>query len=117
MITTPASATAQEPMVGHVVFFKLRESTPNNRNRLVALCHELCKGHPGEVYFAVGEECGDFQRDVNDHDWDVALHIIFATMADHDFYQYKSERHQQFIAVDKGLAGRPRVFDSLIAVP
>lgn len=114
MTTTPCPM--KEPMVGHMVFFKLRESTPENRKRLVALCHELCKGHPGEVYFAVGEESGEFRRDVNDHDWDVALHIIFARMADHDDYQYRSERHQQFVAADKGLAGRPRVFDSLIAV-
>lgn len=106
---------AGEPMVGHMVYFKLKEPTPENRRKLVALCYELCQGHPGEAFFAAGEESPAFDRDVNDHAWDVGLHIVFATKADHDYYQYESERHQQFVAADKGLAGRPRVFDSLIA--
>jgi hypothetical protein len=108
------STSSDDAMVGHMVYFKLKDPTPENRQRLVALCHELCQGHPGEVYYAVGEMSKDFNRDVNDHNWDVALHIIFRTKTDHDHYQYKSERHQKFIATDKGLAGRPRVFDSLI---
>src|ERR1700752_5161080 len=100
MATTGTPAPG--PMVGHMVYFKLKESTPEGRRKLVVLCHELCKGHPGEVFFAVGEEGAAFDRDVNDHAWDVALHIVFATKADHDFYQYESERHLQFVAADKG---------------
>jgi hypothetical protein len=115
MTTTGEPTTSGDSMVGHMVYFKLKEPTPESRKRLVALCHELCKGHPGEVFFAVGEMCKDFNRDVNDHNWDVALHIIFRSKADHDYYQYQSERHQRFVATEKGLASRPRVFDSLIA--
>ena len=101
-------------MIGHMVYFKLKDGTPENRAKLVKLCYDDLKGHPGEVYFGAGVVGEEFKREVNDRDWDVALHVVFKTKADHDHYQDKSERHQKFIAAGKEMWARVRVFDSLI---
>jgi hypothetical protein len=50
-------------------------------------------------------------RDVVVTDWDVSLHIVFATMADYLRYA-DAPRHQQFIAENKDLWTTVRVFDS-----
>ena len=55
--------------------------------------------------------CADVHRPVNDQDFDVALHVVFRTRADHDRYQ-KSERHITFIEENKGNWKQSRVFDS-----
>ena len=114
MATQTAAAPAKEPMVAHMVYFKLKESTPENRAKLVAACKKYLADHDGVVFFSAGVVAADFKRDVNDRDWDVGLHVVFKTKADHDHYQDKSERHQTFIAAGKELWAKVRVFDALI---
>lgn len=103
-----------ERMIGHMVYFTLKEPTPANRRALVAACYEHLKGHPGEMYFAAGVVGDEFDRPVNDRAWDVALHVVFRTKADHDHYQNESERHRRFLAACKETWAQVRVFDSLI---
>lgn len=99
--------------VGHMVFFKLKESTPATRKQLVDACHKYLSGHEGTLYFSVGVLAEDFNREVNDRDFDVALHLVFANKAAHDKYQ-EHPRHIQFIQENRQLWSKVRVFDSYL---
>jgi len=81
----------------------------------VDACKKYLTGHPGEVSFAAGTLAEALDRPVNVRDWDVALHIVFKTKADHDRYQ-DAERHLGFIEENKGNWKTVRVFDSEIEV-
>ena len=65
----------------------------------------------GAVFFAAGIRDKDFNREVNDKDWDVGLHVVFKNKAAHDQYQ-ESSRHQQFIKENKDNWAKVRVFDT-----
>jgi len=104
-----------EPMIGHMVYFQLKDGAPAARQKLLDACKEHLRGHPGEVFFAAGVLAEDLKRSVNVRDWDVALHIVFKTKADHDRYQ-EAERHQRFIRENEANWKTVRVFDSCIAL-
>ena len=97
----------------HSVYFTLKEQTPEMRDRLVAACHKYLTDHPGTVHFSAGSRATEYQRPVNDQDFDVALVTVFASEADHEKYQV-SERHLQFIAEQKETWAQVRVFDALV---
>lgn len=105
-----SSAQAEERLLSHDVYFTLKDSSSQGKAKLVAACKKYLSGHPGTVWFAVGARAGEFQRDVNDRGFDVALHLVFKGKAVHDAYQ-KSERHQKFIQEAEGLWEKVRVFD------
>ena len=63
------------------------------------------------AYFSVGTLNPELKRDVNDRDYDVALHLVFTNRAAHDRYQ-DHPRHQAFIGECKDLWSKVRVFDS-----
>lgn len=100
-------------MIGHMVYFALKESTAANRAKLVEACKKYLTGHVGTAYFAAGVLAEDFTREVNDRHWDVALHLVFQDKAAHDKYQ-DHPRHDQFITENKETWKTVRVFDSLI---
>jgi hypothetical protein len=97
-------------MFAHNVYFELHESTPANRQKLIDACKKYLSNHPGTVFFAVGT-VADLDRAVNDRAWDVALQLVFATLADHDRYQ-DAPIHHQFIEENKPTWKSVRVFDS-----
>lgn len=98
------------PQLAHIVFFSLKQPTPAARQKLVDACRRYLTGHAGEVSFSVGT-LSDLARDVNDRDFDVALHIVFDSRAAHDAYQ-TAPRHQKFIEENKSDWKKVRVFDS-----
>lgn len=98
-------------MIGHMVYFTLHDNSATKVRELVAACQKHLTGHPGEVYFGAGVRAVEFDRPVNVQDWDVALHVVFQSKADHDRYQ-TAPRHQQFIAESKANWKQVRVFDS-----
>jgi 2-hydroxychromene-2-carboxylate isomerase len=98
-------------MIGHMVYFTLKDNSTAKAREMVTACETYLTGHPGEVFFAAGVRATDFARDVNVVDWDVALHIAFNTKADHDAYQH-APRHNQFIEENKANWKQVRVFDS-----
>ncbi len=98
-------------MIVHNVYFSLHESTPENRQKLVNACNKYLTNHPGEVFFAVGLVAAEFNRPVNDRDWDVGLHVAFKDKAAHDAYQ-DAPRHHQFIDENKSNWKKVRVFDT-----
>jgi hypothetical protein len=117
MLAALGFALAQPPAGGkklaHMVYFSLNDSSEAAKAKLVGACQKYLKGHAGEVFFAAGTLAADFTRDVNDRDFDVALHIVFRGKADHDRYQDHA-RHAQFIKESQANWKKVRVFDSYV---
>jgi hypothetical protein len=107
------AAGAAGPQLAHMVFFKLKDDSGGARAKLVAACKLLLTGHEGTVYFAAGTLAGDLKREVNDRDFDVSLHIVFASKEAHDKYQ-DHPRHLKFVEENKGNWAKVRVFDSYV---
>lgn len=106
-------ASAADPQVGHMVYFKLKDANEANCQKLVAACDKYLSGHEGAVYYSAGVLAADFDREVNDRDFDVALHLVFRDKAAHDTYQVHA-RHLKFIEENKATWAKVRVFDSYI---
>ena len=68
-------------MLGHMVYFTLKERTPEAIDKLVQDCRTYLTGHPGLVFFAAGTLVPDLTRPVNQTDFDVALHTVFESRA------------------------------------
>src|SRR5436190_24403725 len=102
-----------DQLLAHNVFFTLKDRSPAAKAKLVASCKKHLSGHPGTVFFAAGVLCEELTRPVNVLDFDVALHVIFASKADQDAYQ-TAPRHLQFIAEGKDNWATVRVFDSVV---
>ena len=100
-------------MLAHNVFFSLNDPSDAGKKKLVEACKKYLSNHPGTAYFACGTRAMELHRPVNDLDFDVSLHIVFRTQADHDAYQ-TAARHDQFIAENKDNWKKVRVFDSLV---
>jgi Stress responsive A/B Barrel Domain len=100
-------------MLAHNVFFSLKDNSPAARQKLVAACKKYLSKHPGTVSFAAGILADALNREVNDRDFDVGLHIIFTDQAAHDRYQDAPD-HDKFIAENKENWKKVRVFDSVV---
>lgn len=100
-------------LLAHDVFFSLHDNSDAARGRLIEACKKDLSGHPGTVFFACGALARELDRDVNDRDFDVALHIVFDGMVSHDAYQ-DAPRHNRFIEENKGNWKKVRVFDSVV---
>jgi hypothetical protein len=98
-------------MLGHMVYFTLKDRSPAAIDRMLQACRTYLTGHPGTVLFAVGTVTPDLNRPVNQLDFDVALQLVFETRAAHDAYQV-APRHLQFIEENKANWERVRVFDA-----
>jgi hypothetical protein len=99
--------------LAHNVFFKLKDASPAKVQELVSACKNYLNVQPGILYFAAGTLCAELDRDVNDRDWHVGLHLVFADKAAHDAYQHDAT-HEKFIDEMKGNWAAVRVFDSLV---
>jgi hypothetical protein len=102
-----------EKQLAHIVYFTHRENSPARVEELLAACRHYLTGHDGTDYFSVGSLVPDLQREVNQRDFDVALHVIFADRQSHDLYQV-SDRHQEFIALNRDNWSQVRVYDSYL---
>jgi len=108
-----AVAQAEEKMLAHDVYFSLNDNSPQAKEKLVAACKRYLSDHPGTVWFAAGPLAEELKRDVNDRDFDVALHLVFKSKAAHDQYA-KAEKHLKFIEGNKENWKKVRVFDSYV---
>lgn len=100
-------------MLAHMVYFSLQQPE-HDRAKFIAACHTYLSGHPGLLFYAAGTCATQYNRDVNDRDFDVALQLVFESHAAHDTYQL-SPRHQQFIEECRPLWKKVRVFDADVA--
>jgi hypothetical protein len=98
-------------MLAHDVYFTLKDNSAEARKKLADACRKHLSGHSGELFFATGTRAEEFSREVNDRDFDVALHIYFKDKAAHDKYQ-ESARHHKFIDDNRDNWKKVRVFDS-----
>lgn len=101
------------PRLAHNVYFKLKEPTEANVQALVDSCKKYLNVQPGIVFFAAGSLVKELNREVNDLDWDVALHLVFDSKASHDDYQTDAT-HKKFIDENKPTWAKVRVFDSYV---
>lgn len=109
-VASAANEGNSAAMLAHNVYFSLHDSSPEARRKLVDACHKYLADHPGTVFYACGT-VADLDRDVNDRDWDVGLHIVFQDRAAHDQYQ-SAPLHLKFIEENKAAWKKVRVFDS-----
>jgi hypothetical protein len=98
-------------MLGHMVYFTLKDRSQAAIDKLIADSRQYLTGHPGTVFFAVGTLVPDLTRPVNQTDFDVALQVVFQDRRDHDAYQVHP-RHVQFIEANKANWEKVRVFDA-----
>lgn len=98
-------------MLGHMVYFTLKDSSDEAVQRLVDSCKEHLSGHPGTVLFAAGTRVPDLEREVNDKEFHVALQLVFESRKAQDDYQVH-ERHEKFIETNRDNWAKVRVFDS-----
>jgi hypothetical protein len=101
------------PRLAHNVFFKLKDATDTNVAALVAACKTYLNVQSGIVFFAAGPICKELNREVNDQNWDVGLHIVFDSKSAHDNYQ-DDAMHVKFVNENKPTWAGVRVFDSLV---
>lgn len=115
LLATPGTVRGQASgaLLSHNVFFKLKDASPTARQRLIDACHQHLAHHPGTVWFGAGALADEFQREVNDRGFDVALHIVFANRSAHDRYQ-ADPRHHRFIEEQRSNWESVRVFDSWV---
>ena len=99
--------------LAHLVFFTLKEQTDEARQRLVDACQKWLADAPGLVFFGVGLRGEEFQRPVNDTEYDVGLHVVFESKESHDQYQ-TSEAHQAFLAENKETFASLKVYDTYL---
>jgi quinol monooxygenase YgiN len=109
--TARAGQPKEEMMLVHNVFFTVRDRSPEYAAQLVVACDKWLTDHPGTLFYAAGT-LADLDREVNDRDFDVGLHLVFENREAHDAYQV-SERHQRFIDENRHLWTKVRVFDSV----
>lgn len=101
-------------MLGHMVYFTLKDRSPAAIDNQIADCRQFLSGHPGVVFFAVGTLVPDLLRPVNQTDFDVALQLVFRDRQAHDEYQVHP-RHVQFIEKNKPNWEKVRVFDANVS--
>ena len=100
-------------MLSHTVYFKLKDSSKEAAEALTTDCQTYLKNHPGVQFFAAGPLAPEFNRPVNDHDFDVCLHVVFDTKESHDSYQVAKD-HLTFIDRNKESWENIRVFDAYV---
>ena len=116
IFASATNSTAADPQLAHMVFFTLAEDNQANRETLVAACQKYLSDHKGTVHFSAGSIADDLNREVNDREFDGALHLVFANKAAHDTYQTQPQ-HLEFIEKNKHLWSGVRVFDSYLPAP
>lgn len=106
-----ASEPKTDGAIVHNVYFTLKDKSDEKADALIASCKKYLKPQPGVIFFACGK-VADFDRSVNDRDWEVGLHVIFADQEAHDRYQGDAE-HKKFIEENKENWEKVRVFDTV----
>lgn len=105
---------AESPQLAHMVFFTLKDQSPEAIARFVASTRDNLAGIEGSTYFSVGT----FAKDVDEgavsvKDFDVALHVVFKDKATKEKYLV-DPRHVKFVEDNRAQFAKVRVFDSYL---
>lgn len=105
----------------HNVFFTLKDGSPTRCAALVHECTEYLSGHDGVVALSAGTRAAGCEREVNDVQFHVSLHITFADRRSHDAYQAAPRQRKcafgagmEFVARNSANWAKVRVFDSTL---
>jgi len=109
-----AVAEDRDAPLAHAVFFTLKDRSPEARRKLVDSCNKYLTNHEGTLSYSVGTVAEDVKEPVSDHDFDIALCVVFKNKAAGATYQ-SHPRHKQFIEENKASWSKVRVFDSYLA--
>lgn len=110
------ASKAEGPQLAHMVYFKLKDNSGGAKAKLTAACKLHLSNHPGTVYFGTGTRAGDLNRQFNDTEYDVSLHLVFANKDALDKY-IEHPRHLKFLEENKDNWDKVRVFDSYLSPP
>ena len=105
------TARGDEPAIGHMVFFELKDKSPEAKKKLVDACYKYLKNHDGVLYFSAGPRAEEAKEAVSATDWDVALHIVFKNKAALDKYIPHPD-HKKFVDDNKAGWKGVKVYDS-----
>ena len=108
-----AVAAEPEKLIAHNVYFSLKDSSAENKKKLVESCKTYLAKLPGIVFFAAGTSSDEFNRPINDKEFDVGLHVVFKDKESYDKYEV-SDPHKKFVAENKDNWQKVRVFDSRV---
>ncbi len=108
----PAAAD-ETTKIGHMVYFELKDKSPEAKAKLIAACDKYLKGMDGVEYYSAGVRGEEFAGGANAKDWDVALNIIFKDKESYKKYEPHAD-HLKFIAEGKDNWKGVKVYDSLI---
>lgn len=100
-------------MHAHNVYFLLKDQSDVAVQAFMNDCVQYLSSQAGIVSFACGALETELNREVNDRDFDVSLHIIFESRAAHDAYQ-THEQHNIFVERNKDNWAAVRVFDTRV---
>ena len=98
-------------MLAHNDYFTLHDNSEAAQQTMIAACKKYLSSLPGIVFFACGTLQQELSRPVNVRDFDIALHVVFESLAAHDAYQ-DSPPHHQFVAENQENWKEVRVLDS-----
>jgi hypothetical protein len=107
----PMPESIREPKLAHLVYFTLKDHSPEAIQKQLAACRKYLTDDPGVVFFAAGTRTPGLEREVNDKDFHVALTVVFKNRAAHDRYQV-APQHLKFIDESKPNWAKVRVFDA-----
>ena len=99
--------------LAHNVFFALKDASDDAVQRLIDDSFTYLREHAGVLFFSAGRLVSEHQRDVNDREFEVGLHIIFTHKKTHDDYQ-AAPRHDEFIERNRENWAKVRVFDTYV---
>ena len=100
-------------MHAHNVYFTLKDGSNEAVKQLISDCNLYLSDIPGIKSFACGVLEKQLNREVNDRDFDVSVHVLFESKETHDAYQI-APAHKEFVARNEDNWSTTRVFDSSI---
>ena len=103
----------EEPILVHNVYFTLKDSSDKAIKNLIKECYTYLEDLPGIINFSAGRLVPENNREGNETDFHVGLHVIFSDKSFHDQYQDAKE-HNIFVERNKDNWTQVRVFDTYI---
>lgn len=97
----------------HSVYFTLIDKSDEKKQAVIDDANTYLAGLDGVLSLVCGVLAVELNREVNDQDFDVALHVQFKDQAAHDAYQVHPD-HDIFVANNKDNWSQVRVFDSVV---
>jgi heme-degrading monooxygenase HmoA len=100
-------------MHAHNVYFSLHDRSSAAIEKFISDSKLYLAVITGIRSFACGVLEMELDREVNDRDFDISLHVVFESKEAHDAYQ-NAPSHNEFVARNKENFAAVRVFDSAV---